>query len=84
MNPMEKNTSTPKMIVHLNCSPYVEDQRWNITVESDYKRLSTFDSDESFTRMDIALGDMLDKGEIHSYYIQRPSDPSPIIHEYNT
>lgn len=75
---MSKRTFT----AHINCSPWVEDGRWNIIIEHDYYHVVGLESDDDSNAnlIEEILGSALDEGVIHSYHIQRHDDPAPTIH----
>lgn len=66
--------------VHINCSPWREDGKWHLIRESDYKFEEHRQSTTSFDGLQNWLEDLLDAGEIHSYYIEGPGDEAPAFH----
>lgn len=69
-------------VAHINCTPWIEDGRWNIIIERDYHHVTGLDGDEGGNSklVEEILESALDNGTIHSYYIQRPNDDAPIVH----
>jgi hypothetical protein len=65
--------------VHINCSPWLEDGKWNLQKEHDYE--VCLYSKEDFDRLKVeeSMEDALEWGHIHSYHIQYPEDPEPIF-----
>lgn len=75
---MSKRTFT----AHINCTPWVEDGKWNIIIERDYYHVVGIESDDDSNAnlVEEILQSALDEGVIHSYYIQRHDAEKPIIH----
>ena len=71
----------PKYIVHINCSPWVENGQWNIIINDNYSKEKHYDEENvEFHLLEQSWDIALDSGFIHSYYIQRDTDPEPIKH----
>lgn len=69
-----------KYIAHINSSPWVEDGEWHIVIDRGYICFGGVDTDHAYKTIEMALQSALDRGIIHSYYIQRASDKKPVSH----
>lgn len=74
--------SKRNLVAHVNCSPWVEDGKWNIVLQKNHFSFTAKDDNDSdnFSSIDDFLERALDAGVIDSYYIKRATDPEPTVH----